>query len=530
MNNINPIIKTDYPDPDVIRVDDTYYMISTTMYYMPGGVILRSYDLVNWEIVTYVFDVLDGSDEEKLTGDMTNYGKGMWAPTMRYHNGKFYVAFVSHGREDTHLFVADEITGPWEHRYINEYFHDCSLLFDDDGRIYIVSGNTEIRLAELNEDLSAVKTDGIDKIIVRDNREAVNLGYEGAHLYKINGKYVLTLIHWPKYNSRRTEAVFVSDSIDGEYIGGDVMWDDMGYHNMGVAQGGLVDTPEGKWYAILFQDSGAVGRVPVLVPVWCEEVGGTLVWRYGDNGIIPVNPEVKSTRPGYVYEPLYTSSLGRNSVDSQDRSSVDSRGCATDNANNELMPQWQWNHAPDNELWKLLPGDKLLIKTGKTSVNPVHAVNTLTQRMMLPTCSATVTIDGSKLNDGDMAGLIALEGCYGMIGLCREGDCYYIVRLVRTNVAKPYTIGYPDLEPGEVTDRIKVNESRITVRLCADFTDMNDKLVCMYIENNTEHTVGEPHQLKFGLDHFTGARFGLCVFSQKTVGGEAVFEDFSYEY
>ena len=99
--NANPITKTDYPDPDVIRVGDTYYMISTTMYYMPGGVILRSYDLVNWEIVTYIFDKLDNTSSERLEGVESNYGKGMWAASLRYHQGKFYVAFVSHGRNDT---------------------------------------------------------------------------------------------------------------------------------------------------------------------------------------------------------------------------------------------------------------------------------------------------------------------------------------------------------------------------------------------------------------------------------------------
>ena len=208
------------------------------MYFMPGGVILRSYDLANWEIATYIFDKLDDTDSERLEGDETNYGKGMWAASLRYHEGKFYVAFVSHGRQDTHLFIADDIEGPWEHKLINGYFHDCSLLFDD-GRVFVVSGNTEIRLTELAPDFSGPKEGGIDKIIIRDNREDVILGYEGAHFYKINGKYYITLIHWPKYNGRRTEAVFVSETVDGEYVGRDVMDDDMGFYDRGVAQGGL---------------------------------------------------------------------------------------------------------------------------------------------------------------------------------------------------------------------------------------------------------------------------------------------------
>lgn len=512
--NINPITKTDYPDPDVIRVDDTYYMISTTMYFMPGGVILRSYDLVNWEIASYIFTELDGTDSEKLLADESNYGKGMWAACLRYFNGKFYAAFVSHGRKDTHLFVTDDIEGRWEHRTIDEYFHDCSILFDED-RVFIVSGNMNIRLTELNADLSGIKEGGIDKVIIKDTPDDVNLGYEGAHFYKINGKYYITLIHWPKYNMRRTEAVFVCDTVDGEYIGKDVSDDDMGYHNMGVAQGGLVDTPDGNWYAMMFQDSGAVGRVPVLVPVKWEEtelVAGNNVVKYlfpvyGIDGKIPFDPEVVSTKPDYKYEPLFTSDGFESNV---------------------IKKQWQWNHVPDNELWKI-EDNKLKVTTGKTCINPVWARNTLTQRMFQPGCQAIVTVDADKLNDGDTAGLIALEGCYGMIGVRKEEGRYYIVKLVRTNIEKPFSIGYPDREPGELLYKKEVNSSTITFKLKADFRDMADKLDFYYKSASEWVKTGDSHNLKFGLDHFTGARFGLCVFSEKVIGGEAAFSNFVYE-
>lgn len=506
-DRLNPILKADYPDPDVIRVGDTYYMISTTMYFMPGGVILRSYDLAHWEIVSYVFEQLDGTPEQRLEGDGTSYGKGMWAPSLRYHNGRFYVAFVSHGREDTHLFVADNICGPWEHRHINEYFHDCSLLFDDDGRIFIVSGNTNIRLTEMLPDLSAVKPGGIDRIIVRDNPDEVNLGYEGAHFYKIKGRYVLTLIHWPKYNSRRTEAVFTCDTVDGEYRGGDVMWDDMGYHNMGVAQGGLVDTPDGLWYAILFQDSGAVGRVPVLMPVTITESDEGLNFEFGDKGIIPVNPKLYPTRENYSYEPLYTSRMFRDG---------------------KPMPQWQFNHVPDNSLWRAVTDDKYCIKTNSICVNPVHAKNTLTQRMVMPGCSAEITVDCSGLRSGDIAGLIALQGRYCMLGITKEDNRYYLIRLARTHVEKPYSIGFPDNEPGEVQEKIMLPSPVAKLKITADFHDMHDSLDTFCDFGEGWKKIGEEHKLGFGLDHFTGARFGLCMFSTLEYGGEAVFSGFSY--
>lgn len=523
---INPITKTDYPDPDVIRVGDTYYMISTTMYFMPGGVILRSYDLVNWEIATYIFDHLDDSDREKLVGDENCYGAGMWAACIRYHEGRFYVAFVSHGMDYTHLFVADDIEGPWEQRKIEGYYHDCSLLFDDDGRVFIVSGNTEIRLTELNHDLTGPKKGGIDKIIIKDNPKEVRLGYEGAHFYKINDRYYITLIHWPNYNGRRTEAVFWSDTVDGEYIGKDVIWDDMAYHNMGVAQGGLVDTPDGRWFAMLFQDSGAVGRVPVLVPVvWKETLSDNYkkslkrmgedgpIPIFGEGGMVPFNPRVTSTRPDYKYEKLYTSD---DFAYEGEKHPV-------------LKKQWQWNHVPDMDNWEIQ--DKTLrITTGKICNNPVLTRNTLTQRMMLPGCRGSVTIDGTNLKNGDMAGLIALQGCYGMIGISKDEDKLYLTVLVRTKIEKPFEIGYTDMKEGEVLYREElVSQKRVTVRLTADFLDMHDLLDFEVLEENCWKKVGESHQLRFGLDHFTGARFGLNVFSTKNCGGMAGFSDFVYE-
>ena len=109
----NPILKLDYPDIDVIRVDDTYYMISTTMYFMPGGVILRSYDLVHWEIASYVFDAHEDTPAAHLMDGQNIYGQGMWAASLRYHNGIFYVCFVANDTKKTYLYQAKNIEGPW---------------------------------------------------------------------------------------------------------------------------------------------------------------------------------------------------------------------------------------------------------------------------------------------------------------------------------------------------------------------------------------------------------------------------------
>ena len=500
---INPILKTDYPDPDIIRVNETYYMISTTMYYMPGGVILRSYDLINWEIASYIFDSLDNTPNERLEGNNNSYGKGMWAASLRYNNGKFYVAFVSHGMDKTHIYISDNINGPWEHKLINLYMHDCSLLFDND-RVYSIYGNTDIHLVELNDDLTDIKENGINKVIIKDNKDAVNLGYEGSHFYKINDKYIITLIHWPKKSGRRTESVFICDTIDGNYTGYDVTDDDLGFHNMGIAQGGLVDTVNGDWYSILFRDNGAVGRIPVLVPVSIKD--NKIV--FGDNGKIPSNPKTISTNPDYQYTPLFTS----------DDFNYDS-------LNPSLKPQWQWNHVPQNNLWYIK--DKTLnIKTGKLSPNPILAQNTLTQRAIYPGCQATVTIDATKLNNGDTAGLIALQGQFCMIGLLKEDDTLYLVQLERKETPHSFEIGSKDIMPAEIAFKEEYNDTKLTVKMIFDFEDMKDTADCFIKQDNEWRKIGDTHKLKFGLDFFTGTRFGLCIYSQKNTGGEAGFSDF----
>lgn len=530
---INPITKADYPDPDVIRVGNTFYMISTTMYFFPGGEILRSYDLVHWEIAARIFDSIDGTDAEHLENGANAYGKGMWAASLRYHDGTFYVLFVSHGQEDTHLYTAGAVEGPWEHRRIKGYFHDASLLFDDDGRVFLTSGNMQIHLTELSEDLSGPKPGGIDAVIIKDDPEKVFLGYEGSHFYKINGRYYITLIHWPKAVSRRTEAVFVSDRAEGPYVGKDVCSDDMGYHGQGVAQGGIVDAPDGRWYSVMFRDSGAVGRVPVLVPVRflnaCEGIftdgvtGGTREFsgsdndvpfpEFGDNGLIPETFDTPDLNPGYRYEPLFTSDdFAFTGVERP-----------------ELKPQWQWNHIPDEKNWRIARTDGFSVRTGRTDVNLVHAANVLTQRMRYPGCAAEVTVDASLIKNGDFAGLCVHQGCYGMIAVTKEAGGYELVRLVRLQPAQGFGIGSNDNDPGVITDRIPIDGPAVKLRLEADFTDMADTARFFYEKNGAFVPLGSEHKLAFRLDHFTGARFGLAYFSQKEAGGTVIFKQFRYE-
>lgn len=486
----NPLTGMDYPDPDVIRVDDTYYMISTTMHFFPGACILRSYDLVNWEHCAYLYDRLEDTPGETLTGDETIYGHGMWAASLRYHRGRFYVVFIAHEWDRTFLFTAEKIEGPWTKHYIEGIYHDPSLLFDDDGKVYIAYGNRDIRLTELKDDLSGPKKGGLDRVIVRD-APGDFLGYEGSHLYKIGGRYLLFLIHSRQKEWFRTEACFTAERLDGVWAGGDVLSEDLEGLNSGVAQGGIVDTPDGRWFAVLFQDRGAVGRVPVLVPVTMNRFG------YPVFGSVSREIAAESTRPGYRYEPLYADD------------DFDGDG--------KLKAAWQFNHEPANACWEAGNG-AFRIRTDKVSATVEYARNILTQRTMLPRSAAEVTVDGSGLGIGDCAGLCLLIGSYGLIGILRERDGLYLVMRAR--------------EPGEKEEkeyaRIPLAGEVIRLRAEVDFEGGRDEARFLAETPEGWSAAGPAHRMRFALDHFTGCRFGLFLYSTEKPGGRAAFTRFRY--
>lgn len=511
MWRVNPITKTDYPDPDIIRVDDTYYMLSATMHFMPGGSILRSYDLVHWEIAAYLFDVISQSPQSRMEGEKTNYGKGMWSGFLRYHNGVFYAGFASPDQNRTLIFQSESIEGPWKRSTLNRYLHDSSLLFDED-RVYIVHGQSTIFISELKSDLSDFKEDGLNRVLVRDTSE-VYLGYEGSHIYKINGYYYLFVLNWPKEGvARRTQHCFRSTSLEDEFEGKVVLNQDRRYHNQGVAQGGIVDTPLGDWYGFFYQDHGAVGRIPILVPMEWED--GWPV--FCKNEPIPVDVYVTDNRPDYKYEPLYTSDSFKMVRDAEGKYA--------------LKKQWQWNHEPREDYWRIRPEGGLVLTNCKICANVTHAVNTLTQRMMWPRSAAKVTLDASNLKDGDYAGLCALQGCYGFVGIYKDNGNYYLVVMTReienTNVDK----NAGDYLPGTLMEKIILPGPVVKLKITALFDEMQDRVEFSYATEQRFTRVSDMHRMFFRLDHFAGARYGLFTYSTKKCGGEAVFTDFKYLY
>lgn len=492
-----PILHQDYPDPDVIRVDDTFYMISTTMHFFPGAVILRSYNLMDWEIASYVYDKLDSTCGQILSDDRGIYGKGMWAASLRYNDGIFYVVFVCNDTHKTYLYKSVDINGPWSKSEIEGFYHDCSIYFEN-GRVYIIYGNRQVYITELESDLSKPKENGLHRLIVQDSDKA-SLGYEGSHFYKIGDRYYLFLIHSLCDRWLRTEAVFTSDSLMGEFTGGDVFVYENGYRGAGIAQGGIVDDIKGNYFAILFQDRGAAGRIPYVLP--CS-INNDKVMIF-DEGELPFDG-----KPGYTYTPLVTSEFVNN--------------------NGELNYQWQWNHEPQLNLVNFNKLDNSMTLTTKNIVSKLeYSVNTLTQKVAEYRSSISITMNFSGMKDGDEAGLSAFMGCYSYIGVEKsDGNVYLIVK--GKNIDKAGNDIWSCEAPLEEDDRVRLTGNSIKLKAVFD-CNVEDyaEFYYMNIENNKESIdyikIGKRHSLAFRLDHFCGCRFGLFYFSKQESGGNVVF-------
>jgi beta-xylosidase len=487
----NPIIHADVPDMAMIRVGDTYYMSSTTMHMSPGLPIMKSKDLVNWQIVNYAYDILDDVDELNLVNGKNSYGRGSWASCIRYRDGVFYVTTFSGTTGKSYVYTTKDIEkGPWKVTSFKPALHDHSLFFDDDGRVYMLYGGGNLRLVELNEDLTGLKPGGFNQVVIT-NASAVagpNIGLnaEGSQLIKVNGKYYLFNITWPR-GGMRTVLVHRADKITGPYEGRVALQDN------GVAQGSIIDTPQGEWYTYLFRDFGAVGRIPYLVPVKWEDGWPVL----GVEGKVPDTlnlPASKGLIPGIV------------TSDEFDRKSGEPT----------LTLAWQWNHNPDNELWSLTerPGF-LRLTTGRIDADFLKARNTLTQRTIGPECSGLTAIDVTNLQDGDFAGLALLQKQYGLVGVKSDGGTNSIVMVSAKS-------GWPvEVQTVPLTQKI------VHLKAECDFKNRADTARFFYsLDGKSWTPIGSELKMAYTLPHFMGYRFGLFNFATKTAGGFADFDFF----
>lgn len=494
----NPIMWADVPDVDPIRVGSSYYMVSTSMHSMPGCPIMKSEDLMNWEIVSYVFDALEDNDTHNLKDGNNIYGQGSWAASLRYHDGTFYVCFSCNDTASFNVYSTNNIeSGPWKRSVIEGLRHDPALLFDED-RVFVFYGNGDIYVTEMTSDVSGIKLGGINQLLFETEREGIGLRCEGCHAYKINGYYYLLFIEWPLpgvANGRRRQICYRSRELLGPYEGKIVLDDDMGYHNKGIAQGGIFNTPANEWFAMLFQDHDAVGRIPCLVPVTWE--GGWPV--FGINGKVPKQFEVDL--PQSPKGPL---------VISDEFIYPDNR----------LALNWQWNHNPDNRLWSVTerPGF-LRLRTGSLTDSVIRARNTLTQRTEGPSCTGETVVDTTHMKPGDHAGLVALQSHFGTVGIrvADNGDKFIVMNVHGENGKE---------KPVEI---VRCDGSTVYLKIAFQYEESIDLATFYYSADGRDWLpIGEALKMQYTLDHFMGYRIGLYQYATKQIGGYADFDYFYY--
>lgn len=490
---VNPIIYADVPDLAIIRVGDTYYMSSTTTHMAPGVPIMKSTDLVNWQMVGYAYDVLDEMDALNLDNGKSAYGSGSWASSLRYHNGVFYLTTFCGTTHKTYVYTTKDIEkGPWKKASFTPMLHDHSLFFDDDGKVYMVYGSGKIMLAELNSDAAGIKPGTESKVII-ENASApagpnIGLPAEGSQLFKIDGWYYLFNICWPK-GGMRTVTVHRAKKITGPYEGRVALQD------RGIAQGGLICTPDGKWYTYLFRDFGSVGRIPYWAPVHWEDGWPVL----GINGVVPDSLDLPASK-GIMGEIVASDEFIRKKGD-------------------RVLPYaWQWNHQPANSLWSLQqrPG-YLRLTTGRVDSSLFLARNMLTQRTYGPQCSGITALDATNMKEGDCAGLTLFQKEYGWIGVKAEKNKRYLVMV--SNVA-----GQPVEQ-----ERIPLEQKTIYLKADCDFRELTDKGYFYYsLDGRSWVKFGTVLQMKYTLPHFIGYRYGVFNYATKTAGGYADFDYFRW--
>lgn len=564
----NPVIFADVPDEDIIRVGDTYYMISTTMHMSPGAPIMKSYDLVNWEIVNYVYNYLEEDDKRSLKNGESDYAYGSWAASLRYdpYQKKFYVTFSSQTTPKSYFFITDDIeNGSW-HRSETEKCYDSSFLFVDTGtecKKYMIipvatNGTTEngvaydgnrTEMCELIVDEQTWDVSlGIERtpLIDYNNYELprVGLAAEGVHAYKIGEYYYFFMIQGAG-NPVRQQICWRSKTLEHGtfecrkvFTGGIIDEDGKTVNSSwGVAQGGIVQTPEGDWYSLMFQDYHSVGRIPVLVPLVWDEDGWPV---FGNNGksvnkVLPM--PVSAKEPKFIVQSdEFDNGTVHKLYDGPHKEAEKSAGILAEELENRLDEveenefgyngsnlklEWQWNHNPNNNLWSLTDRDGYLrLKSGQISKNIRTARNTLTQRTFGPTSGASIAIEIGNMRDGDVAGLAAFQNQYGFVGIKMEDGQKYLV------MHRAIKAGDAD---GAEQERIELSQDRVYLKVNCDYREntalnstwrMRDEAYFYYsLDGGHWLPIGDKLSMSYDWPDFMGYRFGIFYFSTQTCGG-----------
>lgn len=503
----NPLFYEEFEDPDVIRVGEDYYLAGTTMHMNPAVQLMHSKDLVNWELIGYCTNKLDLGPAFRLEDGRGIYGRGIWAPCIRYHNGMFYI-FSNVNGVGLQVFRSKSINGPWERNQLPGR-HDMSVLFDDDGKVYIISGGgSPYPIEELAPDLRS--------FVPNARHQLVGKMGEGHHLYKINGKYVdVSAIPGGPVD----QMVAVADSIDGPWkvermVQGETMGvtaaaplrarpDDRG---LWLHQGGIVDTPKGEWWSIIMSDHGSAGRMLSLVPVIWDN-GFPLIGLPGNLRKAP-NTWIKPNT-GYMQEPK-PSFVHDDNFDG-----------------GKLNPHWQWNHVPDDSKWSLTEKPGMLRLHSLPAKDFYSARNSLCQRPPGPESIMTVEMDTTGLAVGDTSGLALLSSPYAWIGVVKtaEGTTLQMTDTTGSVGGRPGSAPATPAKPP--TMGLTNPPAHLWLRVACNF-DTDQAVFSWSADGKEFNQVGRPFTMTFQLRTFQGVRPSLFNFNTSgQPGGYADFDNYT---
>jgi beta-xylosidase len=367
----NPILPTDYSDPDAIRVGDDFYLVASDFHFV-GMQVLHSRDLVNWEVIGQIFRRLTMSPKYD---EMTGYAQGTWAPTLRYHDGTYYV-FVCTPFDGLFMWHAKNPAGPWSQTVTVkavERWEDPCPFWDDDGRAYLIhslKGAGPLILNRMSPDGTKLLDDGVE--IYRGPTA------EGPKLFKRNGWYYIS---FPEGGvSTGGQSMLRSTNIYGPYEHRQVL--PYGKPH----QGALVELANGDWWFLCFKSSDFLGRITYLMPVTWNADGWPV---FGDNGH-SVN-QWKKPNVGKDYP-----------IEHPQRS---------DEFNAPMLsPIWQWNHNPVNDAWSLTARPGWLRLKALPATGPSIARNSLTEKLWGQDGVIDTKFDISTMAEGQRAGFAFMSG------------------------------------------------------------------------------------------------------------------------
>lgn len=410
----NPVLHADYSDPDVCAVGEDYFLTASSFNCTPGLPILHSKDLVNWKIVNYALKKVEPVEYY----NEPRHGKGVWAPSIRFHEGMYYIYW---GDPDFGIFMVKtrDPYGEWDKPVLvkaGKGMIDPCPLWDDDGRVYLAHAwagsrakfNSVLTVCELNKEGTAVIS---DPVLVFDGNDGVNHTIEGAKFYKRNGFYYLfapaggVVSGW--------QLVMRSKDVYGPYEARIVMAQGKTDIN-GPHQGGWVDTPAGESWFLHFQDKGAYGRVLHLNPMkWVNDWPVIGVDKDGDGCGDPVSryrkPKTDKTYP--IETPVESDEF-------------DTR---------KLGLQWEW-HANYQDVFGFTTNMGYARIYGHELSphfkNFWEVPNLLMQKFPAEEFTATAKLKVSAKDDGQLSGLIIMGWDYSWIGVEKQGEKFLLKQAV----------------------------------------------------------------------------------------------------